>query len=72
MAQLYEQRNLTNNPALDSSPSWSPDGNRIAFYSERDGNYEIYVMNTDGTGQRNLTNNPAWDSSLFWSPFMTE
>ena len=38
------QRNLTNNPADDRSPSWSPDGKRIAFTSDRDGNREIYVM----------------------------
>ena len=39
---------LTNNAAMDLSPSWSPDGNRIAFVSDRDGNDEIYVMNADG------------------------
>ena len=41
----------------DMSPSWSPDGNKITFYSNRDGNSEIYVMNADGTGQTRLTNN---------------
>ena len=40
----------------------------IAFESERDGNREIYVMNTDGTSQTRLTNNPAWDTSPVWSP----
>ncbi len=38
-----------------AQPLWSPDGRRIAFVSERDGNAEIYVMNADGSGQRNLT-----------------
>ena len=33
----------------DMSPSWSPDGNKTVFYSGRDGNGEIYVMNADGT-----------------------
>ena len=37
-------RNLTNDPARDFSPSWSPDGRHIAFVSDRDGNEEIYVM----------------------------
>ena len=39
--------------------SWSPDGKKIAFRSNRDGNYEIYVMNADGSEQTNLTNNPS-------------
>jgi hypothetical protein len=43
----------------DWLPSRSPDGNKIAFDSGRDGNTEIYVMNADGTGQTGLTNNPS-------------
>ncbi len=50
---------LTNNTALNYWPSWSPDGKRIAFTSNRDGNYEIYLMNADGSEQRNLTRNKA-------------
>ena len=41
---------------------------KIAFISERDGNKEIYVMNSDGSEQKNLTNNPAGDYSSSWSP----
>jgi hypothetical protein len=40
----------------------------IAFTAERDGNQEIYVMNTVGVGQVNLTNHPAPDHSPSWSP----
>jgi Tol biopolymer transport system component/serine/threonine protein phosphatase PrpC len=58
---------LTNHPALDDGPAWSPDGRRIAFVSEREGNREIYVMNSDGSGQINLTNHPATDSHPSWS-----
>ncbi|MBI1926904.1 sigma-70 family RNA polymerase sigma factor [Candidatus Poribacteria bacterium] len=60
--------NLTQNPAPDGYPSWSPDGTRIAFASERDGPGEIYVMNVDGTNPVNLTNHPAWDGFPSWSP----
>ncbi|HIE30347.1 TPA: hypothetical protein EYP66_24065 [Candidatus Poribacteria bacterium] len=41
---------------------------QIAFISDRDGNYEIYVMDASGKNQRNLTNNPAADWSAAWSP----
>ncbi len=42
---------------------------KIVFVSDRDGipNFEIYVMNADGSNQRRLTNNPAWDLSPAWS-----
>ncbi len=59
---------LTNNPAEDVGPAWSPDGTRLAFVSNRDGNQEIYTMNADGTGQTRLTNNPAADLEPAWSP----
>ena len=49
-------------------PSWSPDGGSIVFVSDRDGNFEIYVMNADGSNQRRLTNNPAEDIAPSWSP----
>jgi Tol biopolymer transport system component len=59
---------LTDNPAEDISPAWSPDGTKLAFVSYRDGNPEIYVMNANGGGQTNLTNNPAPDLDPAWSP----
>jgi hypothetical protein len=41
---------------------------KIAFQSDRDGNYEIYTMNADGSGQINLSNNAAYDYSPVFSP----
>ncbi|HEV2840028.1 MAG TPA: DPP IV N-terminal domain-containing protein [Chthoniobacterales bacterium] len=59
---------LTNTPGADSQPDWSPDGSKIAFSSDREGNSEIYVMNADGTDPVNLTNSPGDDSRPAWSP----
>ncbi|MCH8274254.1 MAG: PD40 domain-containing protein [Armatimonadetes bacterium] len=53
---------------VDSSPAFSPDGPKIAFASTRDANWEIYIMNADGSGQTNLTNNVAYDDVPAFSP----
>ena len=60
--------NLSNHAADDAFPSWSPDGQEITFVSNRDGNWEVYVMNADGTEQRRLTTSPAVDGHPVWSP----
>ena len=52
----------------EREPAWAPDGTKIAFTSNRDGNFEIYVMHADGSGATRLTNNPAFDFSPAWSP----
>ncbi len=59
---------LTNNADADRHPAWSPDGAKIAFTSNRDGNPDIYVMNADGSGLTNLTNDSAVDYAPTWSP----
>jgi D-alanyl-D-alanine carboxypeptidase len=60
---------LTTDPATDGTPvAWSPDGSRIAFGSDRDGNAEIYVMSADGSNQVNVTNAPSGDFGASWSP----
>lgn len=53
--------NLTNHPAIDSYPVWSPDGAHIAFLSDRrgEGGMDIYVMNADGSQPRLVYTLPA-------------
>jgi WD40 repeat protein len=61
-------RRLTDNPATDEQPAWSPDGARIAFTSDRDGRQAIFVMNADGTGVRRLTDAAFANYHPTWSP----
>ena len=50
-------------PPCECCSCWSPDGRKIAFESTRDGNFDIYTMNIDGTDIVRLTNHPGVDSS---------
>jgi hypothetical protein len=61
-------RNLTNSPADDQTPDWSPDGTQIVFVSDRDGNQELYVMQADGSGQTRLTETTEAERRPRWSP----
>ena len=58
--------NLTRNSCADDEPDWSPDGTKIAWSSDRDGNFEIYVMDADGSNVTQLTTDsgltPRWSS----------
>ena len=65
-------RRLTHSRASDRSPTWSPDGTQIAFHSYRDGDWDIFVMNADGTNRRRLTHSSASDAFPAWSPDGTQ
>ncbi len=52
----------------ETNPEASPDGRRVAFMSQRDGNWEVYVVNLDGSGLQRLTHNAANDGLPTWSP----
>lgn len=64
-------RRLTFGGGLNVDPEWSPDGTKIAFFSDRGGPGEIWVMAADGSGVRRLTDGPSLNASPSWSPDST-
>lgn len=68
-AKGYTVTQLTFEPGYEGEPAWSPDGSKIAFVSDRDGNYEIYVMDANGSNQERLTHSELRDDrEPDWSP----
>jgi Tol biopolymer transport system component/Tfp pilus assembly protein PilF len=67
-APISSPRRLTNSLANDTLPKVSPDGTKIVFTSDRDGPYELYVMNIDGSGLKRLTSNSVQEAAPAWSP----
>ena len=70
------RRNLTNNPAIDTSPTWSPEGRRIAFVSNRQGSGgQIYYCDIDGSNLQRIikeggdADSPAWSPDGKWIAF---
>lgn len=62
-----DQRDLTPGEYRYAWPRWSPDGKRIAFSSRRTGDYELWMVNRDGSGLRQLTQSSGGHYSP-WSP----
>ena len=71
-AEKGDARNLTNTPgAHERSPAWSPDGTRVAYFSDASGEYELHVAPHDGKGEvSDATGSaaPASTRDLQWSP----
>ncbi len=65
------QTRLTHDPnpdVYDYGPAWSPNGNMIAFTRHRSGfNFDIYVMNPDGSAQRQVSSGPGWNADPAWA-----
>ncbi|MFW6083811.1 MAG: hypothetical protein ACODAA_01205, partial [Gemmatimonadota bacterium] len=62
---------ITNNSVPDLFPTWSPDGTRIAFLSDRNGTSDpgnIYVMDVDGSNVTPITDDPDEEGRPVWSP----
>ena len=70
--------NITDHPAWEEYPAWSPDGKKIAFRGYRDnedleverpvGRAELYIMDPDGSNVERLTRNAGWEGGVSWSP----
>jgi TolB protein len=59
---------LTADPAIDTSASFSPDGSRIVFNSDRSGSPQLYVMGADGSNPRRITFSAGRYTTPVWSP----
>jgi TolB protein len=59
---------LADHEQIDDESDLSPDGSKVVFFSGRDGNAFLYVVNTDGTGLTRLTSGGGGDTSPRWSP----
>jgi Tol biopolymer transport system component len=62
------ERPLLNSDSRDYDPVWSPDGQWIAFTSERNGSADLYRVKPDGTGLERLTVSQAYDDQADFSP----
>jgi Tol biopolymer transport system component len=71
-ADKGDVRNLTNTPGVaDRDPAWSPDGSKIAYFSDESGEYALHVRNQTGLGAADkylLGETPAFFQSPKWSP----
>lgn len=64
-----DPRQLTDDLHKDRRPRWSPDGDKISFYSDRSGSYEIWTIHPDGSGLQQLTDIPGQVIDYHdWSP----
>jgi Tol biopolymer transport system component len=66
--QSRDLRQLTYDLSFDTNPTWSPDGQGLAFQSSDPNGADIYVMDRNGNNARRLTTDPGFDGDPAWSP----
>jgi len=59
---------VTHDPGISEWPTWSPDGTTLAFVSNREGNFDIFVRRIEGGQEVNVTSDPAQDFQPSYSP----
>lgn len=65
----YEVKQITKSQGYIAHPTWSHDGQKIAFMSNRTGSWNIFIQNADGSGKtQNITNNKFTNRFPAWSP----
>ena len=62
------QHSITNGNAIDTSPTYSPDGSQIVFESDRGGSQQVYVMGADGSNPHRISFGEGSASQPAWSP----
>jgi Tol biopolymer transport system component len=68
LLELTDVARLTHDPGISEWPAWSPDGTMIAFASNRDGDFDIYVRRIEGGQEVNITDDPGEDYQPAFSP----
>lgn len=63
-----QKTRITTDPAIDTSPSYSPDGKQIVFNSDRGGSQQLYVMNSDGSNVKRISFGDGRYGTPVWSP----
>ena len=65
---LFPHILLSQSKVNSYDPKWSPDGESVVFYSNYDGDYEIYIIGRDGNDLNKVTDNEISDTAPSWSP----
>jgi len=64
----FNLKRLTDHQGVDASPSWSPDGESLAFVSDRGGSPQIYILQKSTKKARRVTYQGSYNTSPAWSP----